>query len=73
MFNYWVAYTQFNARRYACLFTDFKDSEKYLKAVLESDLSFDFREQVRDNFTVKCFEVKEDAVKFRDKFLECGV
>lgn len=73
MLNYWVAYTQYNDRKYACLFSNFKDSEKYLQAILEMDYHFDFKEKIRENFAIKCFEDKMSAQKFRDDFLEMGV
>lgn len=66
---YWIAYTHYQCQKFSCLFTDFKDVEKYLKSILECDNNLDFKDTIRQNFTIKCFEEREDAVNFQQKFL----
>lgn len=74
--SYWVATTYSKSQKYSCCFSEFSDAEKWIDVVASnnnhhrpSGLSFDFHEELRSNFNLKCFEFHDDAIKYQEDFL----
>jgi len=75
--NYYVAFTESNGHKYGCCFNEFKRIEKWLNVVSSNlnsirigGLSYDFQQELRDNFSVKVFEYRESAIEFLNDYLE---
>lgn len=73
---YWAACTQAKGHKFACLFSEFQDIEKWVKSLesnnslLPNGSAFEFYQSLKDNLNIRCFEDKNSARLLVDNFIK---